>query len=189
LTWPALVANKFNYKYKCYATPGAGNLQILEQILTQASLNEPSLFVVGWTWIDRFDYYLTEASATPWRTIVPGDTDELARVYYRDLHSEYRDKFTSLSYIRLAIDILKQNNIPFIMTYMDQLLFDQQWHTSPAVIDLQNYIQPHMTTFEGQSFLEWSRKNGHQISEKWHPLENAHQSAGDYILKFLINKV
>jgi hypothetical protein len=184
LTWPAHLASHLGYSYNCYARPGAGNLQILEQILNQVPDNEPSLFVIGWTWIDRFDYYPTnptDLSRSPWRTIMPIDTTELAKVYYRDLHSEYRDKFTCLSYIKLAIDTLKQKDIPFVMTYMDELLFDQRWNTSPAAAELQEQIAPHMTQFDGMTFLDWSKKNGYQITEKWHPLEAAHRAAFELI--------
>jgi hypothetical protein len=185
LTWPAHLAQGLDYKYQCYARPGAGNLQILEQILNQAASNNNDLFVVGWTWIDRFDYYPADPtilSRSPWRTIMPIDTDALAKTYYRDLHSEYRDKFTCLSYIKLAIDTLNQKKIPFIMTYMDGLLFDQQWHATPAVIDLQKYVKSHMTTFENQSFLEWSRAHGYPETTAWHPLEEAHAVAGKYMI-------
>jgi hypothetical protein len=184
-TWPAHVAQHIDQPYRCYARAGAGNLQILEQVLNQAAeSNNLDLFVIGWTWIDRFDYYTPEQTnkRSPWSTIMPIDETELARTYYKELHSEYRDKFSNLSYIRLAIDVLTQRKIPFIMTYMDDLLFDQRWHITPAVTDLQAYIQPHMTQFEGQSFLEWSRKNGYSITERWHPLEEAHAAAGKYII-------
>ena len=186
-TWPAHLARHLDRRYECYARPGSGNLQILENILNQASVGSVSdLFVVGWTWIDRFDYYPanpTTPSRSPWRTIMPVDTDSLAQIYYRDLHSEYRDKFVCLNYIKLAIDTLHQKGIPFVMTYMDRLLFDQRWHTTPAVIDLQNYIRPFMTEFDAQTFLEWSRSNNYPETATWHPLEEAHQSAGDYIIK------
>lgn len=186
LTWPAHLAQGLGYEYQCHARPGAGNLQILEQILNQAAGNNNDLFVVGWTWIDRFDYYPVNPAIpgrSPWRTIMPVDTDKLAKVYYRDVHSEYRDKFTCLSYIKLAIDTLDQKGIPFVMTYMDEISFDQQWHVTPAVIDLQECVKPRMTKFNDLSFLEWSRKNGHPETANWHPLEAAHRAAGDYIIK------
>jgi len=191
LTWPAHLAQHLNYNYQCYARPGAGNLQILEQILNQAAVNDNNLFVIGWTWIDRFDYYPVNPatpSRSPWRTIMPVDTDPLANTYYRELHSEYRDKFTCLSYIKLAIDTLNQKNIPFIMTYMDDLLFDQRWHTTPAIIELQNYIKPHITSFDGLSFLEWSRSKGYPETDRCHPLEAAHSAAGDYMIKVFDTK-
>jgi hypothetical protein len=114
---------------------------------------------------------------------MPVDTDNLATVYYRDIHSEYRDKFTCLSYIKLAIDTLNQKGIPFIMTYMDKLLFDQRWHVTPAVTALQDFIKPYMTTFDGQTFLNWSRAQGYPETANWHPLEAAHRAAGDYMIK------
>jgi hypothetical protein len=186
LTWPAHLAQYLNATYKCFANPGSGNLQILEQILTQSTTKDVDLFVIGWTWIDRFDYYNSEFAGSPWEewsTIMPVNTNSLAKIYYRDLHSEYRDKFTCLSYIKLAIDTLNQKGIPFIMTYIDNLLFDQRWHTTPAVLDLQEYVKPYMTTFEGQSFLEWSRAQGHPETTNWHPSEAAHRAAGDYMIK------
>jgi hypothetical protein len=178
-TWPALLAKYLGYDYKSLAYPGVGNLQILEQILNS---DPADLFVINWTWIDRFDHN-NGTTDRFWSTIMPGDNTELAKIYYRDLHSEYRDKFTSLTCIKLAIDTLEQQGTQFIMTYMDELLFDQRWHTSPAIIKLQEYVKPHMTTFEGKTFLDWSRANGYLISERWHPLEEAHRAAGDYIIR------
>jgi hypothetical protein len=184
LTWPAHLAQHLGRTYDCFARPGSGNLQILEKIINQVPASSSAdLFVIGWTWIDRFDYYNSnydpKTKRPPWSTIMPVDTTDLAKVYYRDLHSEYRDKFTCLSYIKLAIDTLNQKNIPFIMTYMDELLFDQRWHVTPAVTILQDFIRPYMTTFDGQTFLDWSRANGYPESSTWHPLEQAHQTAGD----------
>ena len=188
-TWPALFSWHLGYEYSCYARPGSGNLQILEKILNQSADNNNDMFVINWSWIDRFDYYNPDYTRDTgdlwqdWTTIMPAIDTETAKIYYRDLHSEYCDKFTNLSYIKLAIDALTQKGIPFIMTYIDTLMFDQQWHVTPAVIDLQNYIKPYMTTFDGGTFLEWSRKNNYPISEAWHPLEQAHRAAGDYMIK------
>jgi len=186
-TWPALLAQYLGRDYKCYAKPGSGNLQILEKLLIQAADTDGhDLFVIGWSWIDRFDYYNSDYDGIVWQdwlTIMPVDTDDVAKTYYRNLHAEYRDKFTCLSNIKLAIDTLNQKGIPFIMTYIDKLLFDQRWHTTPAVLDLQEYVKPYMTTFEGQSFLEWSRAHGYPETEAWHPLEEAHRAAGEYVIK------
>jgi hypothetical protein len=192
LTWPAHVAREIGQPYECYARPGAGNLQILEQVLNQVGTSTcEDLFVVGWTWIDRFDYYTPEQKnkRSPWSTIMPIDETPVARTYYKELHSEYRDKFSNLSYIRLAIDVLTQRKISFIMTYMDNLLFDQRWHITPAVTDLQAYVRPCMTDFDGLSFLEWSRTHGYPVTEKWHPLEQAHAAAGKYIVNKRFTKL
>jgi hypothetical protein len=188
LTWPAHLSKHLNRDYECYAVPGSGNLQILEKILNQATISSNTdLFVIGWTWIDRFDYYDREDDNptfryTPWNTLRPVDNTDLANTYYKHLHAEYCDKFTCLSYVKLAIDTLDQQGIPYIMTFQDELLFDQRWHVSPSVIELQRYIKPRMTTFDGQTFVNWSRSHGHAESKTWHPLESAHQ-AGFELLK------
>jgi hypothetical protein len=192
LTWPSLLAQNLNCTYECYARPGAGNLRTLEKVLNQTSVNDSSIFVIGWTWIDRFDYITVPTEFTvqsdfvdneAWKTIIPVDTDNRASNYYRDLHSQYRDKLTNLVYIKTAIDTLKQNNISFVMTYIDELLFETQWQYTTAIKDLQNYIRPYMTTFEDSTFLDWSRKNGFPVSKTLHPLEAAHQAAADYMIK------
>ena len=187
LTWPAHVADHLGHEYFTYARPGSGNLQIAERVLSQLATNEQSFFVIGWTYIDRFDYVNTanpdKFPGMPWSTLMPINTDAVAETYYRDLHSEIRDKFTTLMSIRVVIDTLKQKNCSFIMTYMDDLILDQRWNTTPAITDLQDYIRPHMTTFEGQNFQQWSKKNGHPITAIGHPLESAHAAAGELMIK------
>lgn len=187
LTWAAHLAQKLKRDYSCHARPGSGNLQIAEQVLSHLATNEHALYVIGWTYIDRFDYVSinnpTEWSGMPWSTLLPVNTTDLAKTYYRDLHSEIRDKLTTLMSIRVVIDTLKQKNCPFIMTYMDELMLDQQWNTTPAITDLQNYIRPHMTTFEGMNFQQWSKKNGYAITSSGHPLESAHAAASELMIK------
>ena len=184
LTWPALSAQRLGYSYQCYAKPGSGNFQLMERVLEQATNIEPALYVIGWTWIDRFDYIDELVAPWPgskWNTIMPIDDTELSKTYYKKLHSEYQDKLRSLTAIRVAIDTLKSKNLPFIMTYMDDLMFDSRWNTSAAVNERQEYILPHMTTFEGQNFLEWSKQHGYPIGTAAHPLEQAHAAAADYM--------
>jgi hypothetical protein len=182
LAWPGLLSQEINYEYQCYARAAIGNLQILEQILNQTTNDDPALYVIGWTWIDRFDY--NDPANDQWKTILPVDQDKVAETYYRNLHSQYRDKLTTLIYIKTAIDCLKQKNYPFIMTYMDELIFETQWHTTQAVIDIQNYIKPYMTKFENKTFLDFSKEKGFPISETLHPLESAHQAAFELIQSY-----
>ena len=191
LTWPAHLARHCGYDYECYARPGSGNLQIAERVLSHAS-EDPTLtfYVIGWTWIDRFDYTNSTITNHPiaskwnnWRTIMPVDDTELAHIYYKGLHSEYRDKLTTLMSMKLVIDTLGQKNFPFIMTCQDELVFDNKWNTTSAVTELQNYVKPYTTTFDGLSFLDWSRQNKFPISNTMHPLEEAHRAAGDLMIK------
>jgi hypothetical protein len=190
-SYAAQLARHLGHSYRCYGRPGSGNLQIAEQVLSHIDGVTPTLFVIGWTWIDRFDYWGAEQIwyDTNWQTIMPLDPDLLARTYYKNLHSQYRDKLTTLMSIKLVIDTLKQHDQKFIMTYMDDLIFETEYHTSSAVINLQNYVKPYMTTFEGQTFLEWSKQNGYPISMSAHPLEEAHTAAADYILQLGVHKV
>ena len=194
LTWPALLAKEFGYGYHTYARPGSGNLQIAERALCDLAATDKALYVIGWTWIDRFDYVNILApewlisDRQKWKTIMPVDDTKLAKIYYKNLHSEYRDKLVTLMSIRLVIDTLKQKNFPFIMTYVDSLMFDSQWHSSPAVTELQNYIRPYMTEFNGTNFLEWSKQHGYPWGTS-HPLEEAHAAAADYMLQLGVHKV
>ena len=178
LTWTAHLSRHLGMHYHCYARAGSGNLRILEQVLTHAATNERDFFVIGWSWVDRFDYQNNDA----WHTILPVETDERAEFYYRNLHSEYVDKLKTLTYIRIAIDVLEQKGIPFLMTYMDPLIFDRTWHATPAVTDAQDRILPYMSQFDGDTFLNWSKRNNYEISATLHPLEAAHRSAADLIL-------
>ena len=188
-TWPAHVARHLNYNYLCYAVPGSGNLQIAERALTHLATNEHALFVINWSYIDRFDYInlntQTKWPGMSWSTIMPIDTTDTAAFYYKELHSEIRDKLTTLMYIKLVIDTLRQKDYPFVMTYMDDLMLDQQWHTTPAITELQEYIRPHLTTFDGLNLQQWSKKNGHPITNIGHPLEAAHAAAGELMIKVL----
>jgi hypothetical protein len=192
LTWPSLLAKELNYDYDCFARPGIGNLRILESILTQSTKPQPAVFVIGWTWIDRFDYtipasgrinYRDLVSADVWKTVMPVDSSTVSENYYRDLHSQLRDKLTTLTYIKTAVDTLQQKNIPFVMTYMDDLIFESQWHTTSAIEYLQDSIRPHMIQFDQVNFLEWAKKNGFPISETHHPLEQAHSEAVKVLYK------
>lgn len=178
LTWPALLAHRNSLQYQCLAKGGAGNLLILSRVLAHAANDPDSIFVVGWTWIDRFDYADEfEKTSNDWKTLCPITTGVVADTYYRHLHSERRDLLTSLSYIQTAISVLESRQIPYIMTYMDDLLIDRSKNQFPSVTCLQDYVSPRLTSFEGKTFLDWSRQNRYAISDTWHPLVEAHEAA------------
>jgi hypothetical protein len=186
-TWPAHLARHLNYNYLCYARPGAGNLQIAERALTHLATNEQALFVINWTFIDRFDYFMLDNPNkfydNEWATLMPIDETDRAKTYYKQFHSEIRDKLTTLMSVKLVLDTLKQKNCPYIMTYMDDLMFDKRWHTTPAMTDIQDYIRPCMTQFDGMNLQQWTKKNGYPITSIGHPLEQAHAAAGQLMIK------
>ena len=180
-TWPAVIAGRLGLEHENHGIEGAGNLRIMESILTHA--HSEDLCAINWTWIDRFDFVSTKDEQ--WRSVVPSDTDDLADFYYRHLHSQYRDMLTNLVYVKTALEHLHLVGARYVMTYMDHLLFEtvqDSWHCSRAVIGLQQQTQPHMTLFDGLTFLEWSRANHYPESALWHPLDEAHGQAAVYML-------
>lgn len=179
-TWPALWAQHLDLPYQCYARPGSGNVRIAEQVINQIGTGEPAFYVIGWTWIERFDFI--ERDRDQWRTITAWDKDSVAQNYYRDMHSQYLDKVHSLSQINLVLHQLQQHDCKFYMTYMDSLLMETEFHCTPAMRLLQDQLRPHLNNFEGNNFLEWSRLNKFPIGVRGkHPLEAAHQAAFDYV--------
>jgi hypothetical protein len=154
-------------------------------VITQAAKDTgDSLFVIGWSWIERFDYLQVDPDPNwrdRWDTIGPHSDSAESDFYYRNLHSELRDKITSLMYIKSAIDCLQQKNIPFVMTYMDDLVLDKTWNATTSVRYLQDYIGPHLQTFENKTFLEYAKMHGFPISATLHPLAPAHTAGAKVI--------
>ena len=179
LTWPALIAKELGLQYQCHARGGAGNLLIQDRLLKVSSLYPNDIFVINWTFIDRFDYSDHRGQHynngnSDWLTITPTNSTELAETYYRELQSEYRDKITTLTAIYTAICVLSARQQKFFMTYEDPLFLDQRWNASPGVIDLQERVRPYLSDISGQTFIQWSRSQGHPVSDTLHPLESAH---------------
>lgn len=177
-TWPALIAHRLNTGYFCHALAGIGNLRIMESVLSQSVKPEKTLFVINWTYIDRFDYI---DANNQWQTILPGTECPSAKSYYADLHSTLKDKLMSLMYIKLTAEELNRRGHAFIMTCIDDLLLDQKWDTDPAIISLQEQVSPYIKDFQGLNFLQWCRDRHLPISDTDHPLEEAHLMAADYV--------
>jgi hypothetical protein len=180
LTWPALTADQLDIEYQCHAKPGQGNFKIYADILANSTPQEPSIFVVNWTWIDRFDYVDHRES---WQTLRPAEENQLQKFYYRNLHSQIRDMIADATYIVATAQHLQELQIPFFMTYMDSLLFekvDANWHNPKYVESLQRKLSSILTDFNSLNFLDWSRANNYAVSKRWHPLEEAHRSAAEY---------
>jgi hypothetical protein len=181
-TWPALCAKKLNYHYECYAHAGIGNQQILEKLIPVIEYHKSNCFyVINWTWIDRFDYI--DKLYDTWQTVRPSlDNKKIDSFYYKYLHSEYQDKFSTLCIVDHALRLLNQYKCQFIMTCHDKLLLDENYHTSDAVTLLQSNIRPYIHYFNNQNLVDWSKKQNLEISESGHPLEEAHEKASEYML-------
>lgn len=187
LTWPALAAKELGLVYECRAEGGSSNLKILDQIIENAHTNPDSIYIINWTWIDRFSYVNSEGDT--WHNILPSSSGHNAKMYYRNFHSTYTDKLNTLLYIKSAIDLLTSKNIPYVMTYMDPLMLESVYHVSPTIKFLQDFVKPVLTTFDGLSFLEWSAMNNFVISDNLHPLDDAHRAAADNQLPIIISRI
>ena len=182
LTWPALIALQRALEYECFAYPGVGNLKILCDIITQASLDDPAIFLINWTWIDRFDFVTNQEQ---WSTLLPSENNNVSNVYYKHLHSQIRDMITSVYAVNTAIDFMRERQIDFVMTYMDRTMLEHinpNWHDPKYVSVIQNKVKNFLVDFGGYNFLDWSKDRGFAISENWHPLDQAHQAAADFMM-------
>lgn len=174
-TWPALLAKHLKRDYYCYARPGAGNLQILNQLLSNQD-NDDTVYVVGWTYSERFDYL----ERGQWNSLMPVENSQLARMYYANLQDNTRDQLCSLAYIQAALAALQ--NKKFIMICQDQSILAGSG--VPAVEQLLQKVAPHIQTFNGEGFVDWSQANNYPTSATQHPLEAAHWAAFELIKSY-----
>ena len=183
-TWPALCAKEIDADYKCFALPGIGNARIAQTVLDAISKYGNSCFyVINWTWIERFDYFNLQGQWGPqWNTLLPGNKDRETEFYYKHFQSEINDKFRSLTAVYQTLHALNSKKCKYIMTYMDDLLLDKKFHCPEYINFLQNQVKNNLHNFDDKNFLDWSKSNAFKISDKWHPLDEAHQAAAEYWL-------
>jgi hypothetical protein len=182
-TWTALLANDNNLIYECHAIQGASNQTILRQILKKLpTLTSNDLVVINWTWINRWDFY--DNSNTKWETLRPtnNSNDTFNTIYFKYIQSELWDKLESLKTISLVSNILKQQNIKFMMTCMDNTIINTTCHAPDYITILQDNIKDEVVWFDNTGFHQWSIDNKYKISDTGqHPLEDAHCAAFMYI--------
>ena len=188
LTWPSLLSCELNMLYECHAWPGRGNFWIANQVLDQLATNEPALYVINWTWIDRFDF-VDLNNKGHWETLRPGKRNHPhGDFYYRNLHSELCDKLHDLQLIKLVTLELLAAGQPFIMCYMDDLIFDQRWHTTPSMIKQQEFTKPLMLHWgikdhDPMNWCGWAVQQGHPVTASNHLLESGHELVFKEVLK------
>lgn len=173
LTWPSLAAQSLGLEYQCHARPGCGNLYIAQQILAQAQAGD--MIVVNWTYIDRYDYTYTD-NDTQWLTCRPSQGDAGSDLYYRNFHSQYRDKLTNLITIANICYYLDRLGSRSFMTYQDSLLFETQWHLDVAIERLQSQVRPFLYDFNGLNFVQWAHSQGYAVTPQGHLLAEGHRA-------------
>jgi len=194
-TWSALLANYFSAEYTCLAVAGSSNQTILRDILNQLdNITSQDFVIVNWSWIDRWDFY--DIDIERWITVRPMGlslsnplvnqnyklNNEYQKIYYTYFQSELWDKLESLKAISIAIDFLEKYNIKYFMTCVDPLIIDEQFHYDSVIKLLINNIKDKLFWFDRKGFYHWSKENKYPISDLWHPLEEAHQAAFEYII-------
>jgi hypothetical protein len=190
-SWIAQCANDLGVDYETTSIPGCGNDSISRNIYEWFSCNDSTnvLAVINWTWASRWDYCVS--STDTWITVGPTCVPQklmrtLDETQAHHVHKFYNDtlwgsllwhKFRNLQTIYAAQSYLRQKNIKNIQTYMDYILFDDEWHCPPHVEELQDLVRGDLLLFEGKNFVDWSRDKGFEVTNTLHPLEDAHSAA------------
>ncbi len=193
-SWIGQAANQLGVEYETMSVPGCGNENISRQILTYFSNNpgDNALAVINWTWGARWDFYIPEKetwttlglSCVPSRLAPLVGLEEARKVldFYAKYpgHSTLWDKFRTLQTIYSTQQFLQHLDVPSIQTYMDCEMWDTTWHAPDYIKTLQALTKAPLQTFEGLTFLDWSRKHGFAVTDPGlHPLEEAHSAACD----------
>ena len=109
------------------------------QFIPNISSND--FVVINWTYIDRWDFVDPTALPidTQWTTITPTNKNKSSfeKFYFKYIQSELLHKWESLRNILLAIKVLKEKNIKFLMTCTDKLILDQTYHAPSYIKNIQ----------------------------------------------------
>lgn len=184
-TWQAKLAEHKGLEYRCLAEQGCSNQSIVRKFFDYIPcIKEDDVVSVNFTWRDRYDFYNEEKRR--WETVRPSGTEDSKyfEMYYKHIQSDYWDQIESLKAINLIIDYLIINDIDFIATCIDDNIFnDPHIKKDPIIRSLTEANDDKIKWFDGMGFHKWSKVNDYPISPMWHPLEEAHEAAFDYVLK------
>jgi hypothetical protein len=187
-TWTALLAKKLNLEYVCYAEPGCSNQSITRQFFQYLPyISKDDIVVINWTWIDRWEVFNGhDETSKQWVVLRPSGSDDkkLNDFYFKYLQSEIWNKLETLKMILLLINTLKVKQIKFLMTSVDKLVVDEKFHSPSYITALREEVTNDITWFNGDGFLDWSKKNNFPIDDVGkHPLDKAHVHACEYIME------
>lgn len=189
-TWPALIAKSLSIDYDCIAVGGIGNQLISWIAGSQIKSRQDCFFIINWSWFARFD--LVDIKSDDWLTTHPRHNNTIDHYFYRYIDNDLWNLYRNLQQMHSTIQLLKKNNVNFIMTCLDDdrnkkvnnlrqantPLYDM-W--SKSVDLLQDEVCSYIFDFDNMSFLEWSRHNGFALGPNGHPLEDAHIAAAKYM--------
>jgi len=186
-TWQALLAKHLKIDYACYATEGCSNQTIVRTFFEHVhEIDSTDIVIINFTWRDRYDFL--DSVTHKWENVRPTctkDTSKFAEMYYKHIHNSYWDNIESLKAINLLIGYMKTHNIEYIVTCIDEMIYYDDIHVTPTITAMRHAYENDITWFNDVGFHQWSKDNKYPISEMWHPLEEAHQEAFNYIKRII----
>jgi hypothetical protein len=194
LGWPGRAAHQLDYDFESCAQPGCGNDAIARQIFEYFENNTAhnTLAVINWTWTLRWDFYIVNSEQ--WVTLGPTCVPQRLETHVGlekaagiiDFYNQYTgdssvwNKWRSISSMYAAQQYIDTLGVPSVETYIDPEILVDTEHAPAYIRAMQRRVRPRLRSFEGLNFLDWSRQNGHEVTEQGlHPLESAHESAAD----------
>ena len=181
-TWQSLLAQHSGMDYMCLAEQGCSNQSILRRFFENVGkIKTGDIVNVNFTWRNRYDFFNTEEQK--WQTVRPSGTEGefYSDMYYKHIQGPLWDQIESLKAINLIVDYLKMNNIKHIVTCIDDSIYNDPSYSTPLTTQLQRTHADAIIWFNETGFHQWSQDNNFEISPLWHPLEQAHKAAFEYM--------
>jgi hypothetical protein len=184
-TYPNVIANKLNLKFKLLARPGPSNSRITRTILHTDLQN--ALALVSWTSSARCEF----RTENGWKSVSIIKHHQSSAVgfekswYEGPGKWEYTSVSTTLKEILLAQTFLNSKNVPYVFLFDNNEIVKSFLYQNPdsylkSIIDLIDWKK--FVLFDGQGFAPWCRDNGYAGFKGNHFNDDAHQCAADYIM-------
>lgn len=201
LTFTALLAKMFGLEYVSCARPGNANDAIFRMTVNKCEqvINEGKqpVVVVAWTFVPRFEFtfeYYTDSPDSPFANISIYEESnresvkEFSKLFFKHVNSDWFPHFNVVQNIILLQQYLKFNNIPYIFTATDNIVFsytnDDQLKPLWKMVDFNHWYmfpaaeEPWNTTTP-RGFYQWAIENKYEIGPYQHPLDRAHVDAAN----------
>jgi hypothetical protein len=197
-TFPSLLAKSQNWQYTCSAYPGLGNSGIARAVMNSCETIDNAFVFVCWSFVNRYEFrftYDTMPITSPWMNIHSAHTkfadsvknkEQLATfvdIYTRHVGiSEYNEIYVTLKEILFLQQYLKQRNIPYMFTTVDNKYYQHEnyYRNKDATLEtLYNNIDwSSWYLFDNNNgFYQWALENNYTVGSNGHPLEDAHKDA------------
>lgn len=203
LTFTSLLAKQADIEYVSCARPGNANDAILRMVVNKCEQikkeSKKIIVVTAWTFVPRFEFpfeYNTDSPDSPFATIsIYEGTNrkpvrDFAKQFFTHVNIDWFQHFNTVKSIVMLQTYLKHNNIPYLFTAADNIVFSYQndpqltaywdlvdfdnWYMFPAAKETYNTTTP-------RGFYQWAVENKYPIGPDQHPLEQAHYDAAKHL--------